>query len=74
MRNFAAASHGLTRILATGAAYVVPNLAPLNVIAQVAHQQPVSGSLIFLNTLYALLYSGMVIAGAVLVFERRNLK
>ncbi len=74
LRNFAAASHGLTRILATGAAYVVPNLAPLNVIAQVAHQQPVGGSLIFFNTLYALLYSGMVIAGAVLIFERRNLK
>lgn len=74
LRNFAAASHGLTRVLATGAAYVVPNLAPLNVIAQVAHQQPVSGSLIFFNTVYALLYSGMVIAGAVLIFERRNLK
>jgi ABC-type transport system involved in multi-copper enzyme maturation permease subunit len=74
LRNFAAMSHGFTRWLATGAAYLVPNFASLNVISQVAHEQPVSGSLVLFNTLYALLYSGAVTAAAVLIFERRNLK
>jgi len=74
LRNFAAMSHGFTRWLATGAAYLVPNFASLNVISQVAHEQPVSGSLVLFNTLYALLYSGAVTAAVVLIFERRNLK
>ncbi len=74
LRNFAAVSQGVTRILATAAAYIVPNLASLNVISQVAHDQPISGSLVLFNTLYALLYSAAVTAGAVLIFERRNLK
>jgi ABC-type transport system involved in multi-copper enzyme maturation permease subunit len=74
LKNFAAMSHGATSWLATGAAYLVPNFASLNVISQVAHEQALSGSLILSNTLYALLYSGAVTAAAVLVFERRNLK
>jgi ABC-type transport system involved in multi-copper enzyme maturation permease subunit len=74
LKNFAAMSHGATHWLATAAAYLVPNFASLNVISQAAHEQPISGSLIGLNTLYALLYSGAVTAAAVLIFERRNLK
>jgi hypothetical protein len=74
LRNFAAMSHGATRWLATGAAYIVPNFASLNVISQAAHEQSVGGYLIFFNTMYALLYSIAVTAAAVLVFERRNLK
>jgi len=74
LKNFAAMSHGMTQWLATAAAYVVPNFASLNVISQVAHEQPVSGALVAFNTLYALLYSGAVTAAAVLIFERRNLK
>jgi len=74
LKNFAAISHGVTQWLATAAAYVVPNFASLNVISQVAHEQPVSGTLVAFNTLYALLYSGAVTAAAVLIFERRNLK
>jgi hypothetical protein len=46
----------------------------LNVIGQVAHGDPVPARLILYNTLYALLYSAMAIAGAVLIFQRRNLK
>jgi hypothetical protein len=34
----------------------------------------VSGELILFNTLYAVLYSAAVTAGAVMIFERRNLK
>jgi ABC-type transport system involved in multi-copper enzyme maturation permease subunit len=74
LKNFAAMSHGVTQWLATAAAYVVPNFASLNVISQAAHEQPISGSLVAFNTLYALLYSGAVTATAVLIFERRNLK
>ena len=74
LRGFAGLTHGLTRWLATGAAYLVPNFSALNVISAVAHQQAVSGALILQNTLYALFYSAMVLSGAVLIFERRNLK
>jgi ABC-type transport system involved in multi-copper enzyme maturation permease subunit len=74
LRSFAAMMHGLPRWIAVAAAYVVPNFASLNVISTVAHGQGVAPSLIGLNTLYAALYAGAAIAGAVLVFERRNLK
>ena len=74
LRNFAALTHGVVRWLATGAAYLVPNFADLNVISQSAHSQFPNESLILLNTLYALLYAAAATAGAVLIFERRNLK
>ena len=74
LRGFARMSHGLTQWLATGAAYLVPNLSALNVIGQVAHEQPIPTHLIAYNTAYALAYSAMAICGAVLIFERRNLK
>jgi len=74
LRGFAWMSHGLTRWLATGAAYLVPNFSALNVIGQVAHEQPIGTHLIAYNTAYALAYSATAICGAVLIFERRNLK
>jgi ABC-type transport system involved in multi-copper enzyme maturation permease subunit len=74
LKNFAAISKGAAKLLATAAAYVMPNFASLNVIAQTAHDQGVGGRLILFNTLYALLYSASAVAAAVLIFERRNLK
>jgi len=74
LRNFAGAAHGITKWFATATAYILPNFAPLNVIGQAAHNQPITGSLIVVNTLYALIYSAAVTAGSVLIFERRNLK
>ncbi|HZR56290.1 MAG TPA: ABC transporter permease [Terriglobales bacterium] len=74
LRGFSAMTHGITRVLATGAAYLVPNFSALNVISSVAHEQPVSNHLIFYNTAYALFYAIMAISGSVLIFERRNLK
>jgi ABC-type transport system involved in multi-copper enzyme maturation permease subunit len=74
LRGFAALTHGVTRWLATGAAYLVPNFSAFNVIMPVAHGQHISGQLILQNTLYALFYAAMVLSGAVLIFERRNLK
>lgn len=74
LRNFAALAHGVTRWLATAAAYAVPNFASLNVISQVGHEQPIGGHLVLFNTLYAVLYSAAATSAAVLIFERRNLK
>ncbi|MBZ5491838.1 MAG: ABC transporter permease [Acidobacteriia bacterium] len=74
LKNFAAISTGAAKLLATAAAYVMPNFASLNVIAQAAHDQGVGGRLILFNTLYAMLYSASAVAAAVLIFERRNLK
>jgi ABC-type transport system involved in multi-copper enzyme maturation permease subunit len=74
LKNFAAMSQGVTKWLAMGAAYIMPNFASLNVIAQAAHEQKVGSSLIVSNTVYALLYSLAVTVAAVMIFERRNLK
>lgn len=74
LRGFAQMTHGAERWLATAAAYIVPNISALNVIAQVAHEEPISGQLIVFNTAYALVYSFMALLGAILIFERRNLK
>lgn len=74
LRNFAGLATGITKWFATAAAYLVPNFSALNVITQVAHSESISGKLILLNTVYALLYSLTATLGAVLIFERRNLK
>ena len=74
LRGFAGMTHGLTRWIAVGAAYLVPNFSALNVISAVAHQQSLSSQLVVQNTVYALFYTAMVLSGAVLIFERRNLK
>lgn len=74
LRGFAALTHGVTRWIGTGAAYLVPNFSALNVVSAVAHQQSISGELIVQNTLYALFYTAMVLGGAILIFDRRNLK
>jgi ABC-type transport system involved in multi-copper enzyme maturation permease subunit len=74
LRGFASMARGGTRVLASVAAYVVPNLAPLNVISRVAHDVPIAGSLVLYNTLYSMLYTTAAVCGAVLIFEHRNLK
>jgi ABC-type transport system involved in multi-copper enzyme maturation permease subunit len=74
LRGFAGMAHGFTHWVATAAAYLVPNFSTLNVISAVAHEQSIGGQLILQNTLYALFYSAMALSGAVLIFERRNLK
>jgi ABC-type transport system involved in multi-copper enzyme maturation permease subunit len=74
LRGFAAMAHGMSKWLATAAAYIVPNFSALNVITSVAHQHSVSGQLIAYNTAYALVYTVMALSGAVLIFEHRNLK
>jgi len=74
LRGFAHNAAGIQGMVMTAAAYLVPNLSAFNIVNQAAHGDAVAGRLIVYNTLYALLYSVVVISGAVLVFERRNLK
>jgi ABC-type transport system involved in multi-copper enzyme maturation permease subunit len=74
LRGFAAMAHGPQAWLARGASYLVPNLSVLNVITRVSHDQIIPGSLIAMNTLYALFYVTVVVSGAVMIFEFRNLK
>ncbi|MGA8430178.1 MAG: ABC transporter permease [Candidatus Sulfotelmatobacter sp.] len=74
LRGFAGMAKGISHWLATGVSYLVPNLSAFNVITTVAHGQAVPAQLILQNTLYAIFYSVMALSGAVLIFERRNLK
>ena len=74
LRGFASMAQGVTRWLMTGAAYLVPNFAALNVISQVAHDEAVDPRLILLNTLYVTVYAGAVLTASVWIFGRRNLK
>jgi ABC-type transport system involved in multi-copper enzyme maturation permease subunit len=74
LRGFAGLTHGITRWIASAAAYLVPNFSALNVISAVAHQQHLGLQLIIQNSFYALFYTAMALSGAILIFERRNLK
>jgi hypothetical protein len=74
LRRFAGITQGVTGWISAVIAYLIPNFSALNVINQAAHSDPIAGRLIFYNTVYALLYSAMAISGAVLIFQRRNLK
>ena len=74
LRVFASMSHGPQKWLATATSYLVPNLASLNVITRVAHDELISPALVGYNTLYAVLYAAAAVSGAVLTFSRRNLK
>ena len=74
LRGFALLAQGFQRWLILGLSYLVPNFGSMNVVSQVAHGQPVAAALIGMNTLYACLYVFASLSGAVLIFERRNLK
>jgi ABC-type transport system involved in multi-copper enzyme maturation permease subunit len=54
--------------------YLLPNFENFNVMGAVAHGRRVAGGLVWQDTLYAVVYCGMVLAAAALVFSRRNLK
>jgi ABC-type transport system involved in multi-copper enzyme maturation permease subunit len=74
LRAFARMTEGAAGTIATGIVYLVPDLSALNIINQAAHGDPVPVRLVLYSTLYALLYSAMAISGAVLIFQRRDLK
>lgn len=74
LRGFAELVKGPVHYVVLVIAYLVPNLASLNVIASVAHDEPVALHMVVVNTLYAVTYTLVALAGAVIVFEHRNLK
>lgn len=74
IRGFASLTDGIQRGLITAVSYMVPNFGSMNVVAQVAHGQPVAFSLVAMNTLYAALYLFAALSGAILIFGKRNLK
>jgi len=61
---------GMTSVLY----YLSPNFHNVNAIAAAAHGESIPFSLIWQNTLYALLYVLLILLAASAVFSRRNLK
>jgi ABC-type transport system involved in multi-copper enzyme maturation permease subunit len=57
-----------------GISYVLPNFENFNVMAAVVHGRSVPAALVGQDTAYTILYSGVVLLAASLVFARRNLK
>jgi ABC-type transport system involved in multi-copper enzyme maturation permease subunit len=60
--------------LTTGLYWILPNLSPFDVRAQVVHGQPVSAAYMALSAGYAALYIGGLIVAATAVFARRDFK
>lgn len=60
--------------LLIGISYLLPNFENFNVMGAVAHGRAVPGALVLQDTGYAILYAAVVLAGAAMVFSRRNLK
>jgi ABC-type transport system involved in multi-copper enzyme maturation permease subunit len=54
--------------------YLLPNFENFNVMAAAAHGREIPGALILQNTIYAVLYCGIILLVATVVFSRRNLK
>lgn len=60
--------------LARALYYLLPNLAPFDIKAQVVHAVPVPAGYLLLNVMYAALYIGTLLAGATFIFMRRDFK
>jgi hypothetical protein len=54
--------------------YVLPNLAPFDIRADVVHAQPVTFGYVALTTGYAVAYIGALLLGAMFIFSRRDFK
>ena len=60
--------------LARALYYVLPNLAPFDVRAEVVHAQPVSLGYVALTTGYAVAYIAALLLAAMFIFSRRDFK
>jgi ABC-type transport system involved in multi-copper enzyme maturation permease subunit len=58
----------------TGLYYLLPNLSNYSFITPAAHGHAPSPGFVFATALYALVYITIVLAGATLIFSRRNFK
>jgi hypothetical protein len=61
-------------VFTTGLYWILPNLSPFDVRAQVVHGSAVSASYMALSAGYALLYITALIVAAAAVFARRDFK
>jgi hypothetical protein len=60
--------------VATGLSYVLPNLEPFDVKADVVHAQPIASGYVALTLAYGAAYIAVVLLAAVWVFSRRDFK
>jgi ABC-type transport system involved in multi-copper enzyme maturation permease subunit len=60
--------------LARALYYLLPNLAPFNVRAEVVYGMPVAWSHVAFTLLYAAVYIGMLLAASMAIFRRRDFK
>jgi ABC-type transport system involved in multi-copper enzyme maturation permease subunit len=61
-------------VVARGFYYLLPNLAPFNVRAEVVHGVPIAASHVALTIAYALVYIAVLLLAAMAVFRRRDFK
>lgn len=61
-------------LLARAVYYLLPNLAPFNIRAEVVHGVPVPASQVALTLAYAAVYITILLLGAIAVFRRRDFK
>ncbi|MGO9269633.1 MAG: ATP-binding cassette domain-containing protein [Terriglobia bacterium] len=74
MRDFGDQSSAAgVRALTHALYYLLPNFSDFNVISRAAHGERLAPALLVANSLYALLYGAVLISGAVLIFEEREL-
>ena len=75
LKNLAASLGGSgARWLFTGLYYLLPNLSNYSFITPAAHGRAPSPGFVFATALYAFVYITVILAGATLVFSRRNFK
>ncbi len=74
LRGFAGLAHGVTRWFATGSGLSGTEFLGAQRDQRGGASAADESQLILHNTLYALFYTAMALSGAVLIFERRNLK
>lgn len=75
LRNFSAVvDQPVAVYVARGLYYVLPNLAPFDVKADVVYGMPVSASHVALTFGYAIVYVGALLLAAMAIFRRRDFK
>ncbi len=75
LRNFdASVDSQPVAYLARALYYVLPNLAPFDIKAQVVHGVHVPAGLLLFNTAYAVVYIAALLTGAAFIFMRRDFK
>ena len=75
LRNFdQVVESRVAQLLARGLYYVLPNLAPFDVSAQVVHGLPVPARYVAVTMTYGLVYIAILVIAAAAIFSRREFK